>query len=341
MLKLLLNRYLKIGIFFFILVGVSGCGYLSKEKEYPIIGSINPPFDFGGEKAPAKVISRQDRFKKMPVPASGFITVQKGDTLHSIVNRYNVTPFKLISQNDLQAPFELIEGQVLKIVPRNTHTVRLGDSLFSISKQYSINQFEIAQLNELEEPFELYVGQTLQLPESKDFSIFMMETPKEPVLAIEIKPGTPAVVMSQKNVKSLNEKKFFVAPKLAVGDQFNWPLTGEIINRFGPAERGIHNDGVDIVAKFGADIQTTAPGTVAYIGIGLKSFGTLILVKHDGGMISAYAHLSEVLVSEGDVLSSGQVIGKVGQTGRVETPTLHFEIRQNRTPIDPASIIEL
>ncbi len=131
-----------------------------------------------------------------------------------------------------------------------------------------------------------------------------------------------------------------MAPKLAAGDSFNWPLSGQIIKPFGLAERGVHNDGVDIAASFGSDIQTTAPGTVAYIGTGLKSFGTLILVKHDGGIISAYAHLSEVLVNEGDVLSSGQIIGRVGQTGRVGSPTLHFEIRQNRTPIDPASVIK-
>ena len=57
-------------------------------------------------------------------------------------------------------------------------------------------------------------------------------------------------------------------------------------------------------------------------------------------MISAYAHLSDVVVQEGDILSSGQVIGKVGQTGRAEAPTLHFEIRQNRTPIDPSTVIK-
>ena len=340
MLKLTKNKYVIISTYFALFLGFYGCGNLSTEKEYPLIGSINLPFGVAEQKEPAIVTSRQDRFKKTPVPASGFITVQKGDTLYSLVNRYDVTPYKLISQNDLKVPFELSEGQVLKIVPRNTHIVRLGDSLFSISKKYSVNQFEIAQLNELEEPYELQVGQILQLPESKDFSVFLMETPEEQVLAIEIEPETRAVILNEQNLAGVTERKFFVAPKLAAGDQFNWPLSGQVINRFGPAERGIHNDGVDIVTNFGADIQTTAPGTVAYIGTGLKSFGTLILVKHDGGMISAYAHLSEVLVKEGDILSSGQVIGKVGQTGRVEKPTLHFEIRQNRTPIDPASIIK-
>lgn len=339
MLKSPLNIFFFIGISFFILIGFFGCSNLPAEKHYPVIGNINIPFGTGEEKEPAIVVSRQDSFEKSPVPASGLIIVQKGDTLYSIVNRYDVTPYNLISQNELKDPFELIEGQVLKIIPRNTHIVRLGDSLFSISKQYSVNQFEIAQLNELKEPYELQVGQILQLPDSKDFSVFLMEKPDERVVAIETKPETPAITLNEQDLSDLPEKKFFVAPKLAAGDAFNWPLSGQIVNSFGPAERGIHNDGVDIAAKFGADIKTTAPGTVAYIGFGLKSFGTLILVKHEGGVISAYAHLSEVLVNEGDVLSSGQIIGKVGRSGRVETPTLHFEIRQNRTPIDPANII--
>lgn len=340
MINFMLKYFFIISIYFSLLVSFYGCGNLSTEKEYPLIGTINVPFGNLEEKEPAIVISRQDRFKKMPVPASGFITVQKGDTLYSIVNRYDVTPYKLISENNLKVPFELSEGQLLKVVPRNIHIVRLGDSLFSISKQYSVNQFEIAQLNELGEPYELQVGQILQLPESKDFSVFLLETPEKQALAIEIEPENTAIIPNDENLESTAENKFFVAPKLLSGDAFNWPLSGQIINSFGPAERGIHNDGIDIAANFGADIQTTAPGTVAYIGTGLKSFGTLILVKHDGGIISAYAHLSEVLVNEGDILSSGQIIGKVGQTGRVKTPTLHFEIRQNRTPIDPESIIK-
>ena len=87
-------------------------------------------------------------------------------------------------------------------------------------------------------------------------------------------------------------------------------------------------------------MSTAAPGTVAYIGENLKSFGTLVLVKHDGGYITAYAHLDSVSVAEGDVVSSGQVLGQVGQTGRVTSPQLHFEVRLSRQPINPHDIIK-
>ena len=108
---------------------------------------------------------------------------------------------------------------------------------------------------------------------------------------------------------------------------------------FGPAERGVHHDGVKISAPFGTLVTTSAPGTVAFVGTELKRFGTLVLVKHEGGYITAYAHLDVLSVKEGDVLSVGTVIGQVGTTGYVDTPQLHFEIRKSRTPINPRELI--
>ena len=151
--KSVLNTHLFIFIPLTLIIGFSGCSSVTSERKLPVIGDINFPFVSEDKKVPAIVINRQDQFQKLPVPPSGFVTVQKGDTIYSIVNRYNVTPYKLISENNLKAPFDLVEGQVLKIISRNTHTVRLGDSLFSISKQYSVNQFEIAQLNAIKEPY--------------------------------------------------------------------------------------------------------------------------------------------------------------------------------------------
>jgi len=101
----------------------------------------------------------------------------------------------------------------------------------------------------------------------------------------------------------------------------------------------VHNDGIDILAAAGTPVSVIAPGTVAYVGEGLRGFGTLVLVKHDGGYISAYAHLASASVAEGDVLSRAARIGAVGQTGSASQPMLHFEVRKGRTPIDPRSII--
>lgn len=118
-----------------------------------------------------------------------------------------------------------------------------------------------------------------------------------------------------------------------------WPVRGEVITEFGPAARGLHNDGINIAAVAGADVLAAANGTVAFIGREIKSFGTLILIKHKDGVITAYAHLDSVLIKEGDVVEGGQKIATVGQTGKVDSPQLHFEIRKARQPIDPRTLI--
>ena len=100
----------------------------------PVTERVDVPFASKARNLPATIINQQKRFEKLPVPSSGFITVGEGDTLFVLANRYDVTPFKIISENKLEAPFKLMVGQVLKLVPRNTHLVRLGDSLFSIAE---------------------------------------------------------------------------------------------------------------------------------------------------------------------------------------------------------------
>jgi len=168
----------------------------------------------------------------------------------------------------------------------------------------------------------------LQLPMSLDFSVLDSGVPDG---------ASPAVAVAVPTQPSQPRKKF-VAPKLGAGG-FSWPVEGEIITEFGPSARGVHNDGVNIAADMGAPVTVSANGTVAFVGDNIKNFGKLVLVKHDGGIITAYAHLDSISVSEGDVLAAGDSIGNVGATGRVDRPQLHFEIRKSRQPIDPRSLI--
>jgi len=260
------------------------------------------------------------------VPANGVINVRAGDSLYDIAARYQVTPQSIIQENNLVAPFTLRTGQSLKITPPRTHIVRFGDSVNLISQRYAVSPYQLAQLNNLDAPFELTVGQRLQLPMSLDFSVLDSGVPDgaSPAVAVPTQPSQP--------------RKKFVAPKLGAGG-FSWPVEGEIITEFGPSARGVHNDGVNIAADMGAPVTVSANGTVAFVGDNIKNFGKLVLVKHDGGIITAYAHLDSISVSEGDVLAAGDSIGNVGTTGRVDRPQLHFEIRKSRQPIDPRSLI--
>ena len=262
------------------------------------------------------------------VPPSGVIYVRSGDSLYDIAARYRVIPQSIILENNLLAPFTLRTGQSLKVNPPRTHIVRFDDSINLISQRYAISPYQLAQLNNLNAPFELTVGQKLQLPLSLDFSVLDGGVPAGASQAVAVSvPTQPS-----------QPPKAFVAPKLGVGG-FSWPVEGKIITEFGPSARGVHNDGVNIVAESGAPVIVSANGTVAFVGDNIKNFGKLVLVKHDGGIITSYAHLDVISVSEGDVLAAGDAIGRVGSTGRVDRPQLHFEIRKSRQPIDPRRLI--
>ena len=108
---------------------------------------------------------------------------------------------------------------------------------------------------------------------------------------------------------------------------------------FGSTASGARNDGINIATTQGAPIHASASGTVTYAGDELKAYGNLVLIKHAGNYTTAYAHAERLVVSRGDFVARGQVIGYTGQTGDVTSPQLHFEIRSNTTPVNPRSYL--
>lgn len=129
-------------------------------------------------------------------------------------------------------------------------------------------------------------------------------------------------------------------PRVADASQsFRWPLAGKIVLDYGAAESGERNDGINIAAASGTPVHASAAGTVSYCGNELKGFGNLVLIRHDNGYITAYAHVGSILVNRGDSVAAGQVIATTGATGDVASPQLHFEIRQGVRPVNPRSML--
>ena len=120
-----------------------------------------------------------------------------------------------------------------------------------------------------------------------------------------------------------------------VAPLFTWPVSGQIISTFGPAAGGTHNDGINIAAPEGTTVVAAEGGTVAYAGNELRGFGNLLLIKHDGGWVTAYAHNQVLLVKKGDRVRRGQAIARIGSTGGVASPQLHFELRSGTKAVDP------
>jgi murein DD-endopeptidase MepM/ murein hydrolase activator NlpD len=120
---------------------------------------------------------------------------------------------------------------------------------------------------------------------------------------------------------------------------FLWPVKGRVLTAYGSKTDGTHNDGINIGAPKGAAVQAADAGVVAYTGNELRGYGNLILVKHPNGWITAYAHCDLILVKRGEKVARGQVIARVGSTGNVAEPQLHFELRRGNRPVDPREFL--
>jgi murein DD-endopeptidase MepM/ murein hydrolase activator NlpD len=121
--------------------------------------------------------------------------------------------------------------------------------------------------------------------------------------------------------------------------RFIWPVKGKITREFGIKGTTKH-DGIDIFAPKGTPIRSSDSGKVLYSGKEIRGYGNIVVIRHREGFITVYAHNQRNTVSEGMRVTRGQIIGKVGNTGRASTPHLHFEIRKNNRPIDPRRLLD-
>ena len=112
-------------------------------------------------------------------------------------------------------------------------------------------------------------------------------------------------------------------------------LKSKVMSRYGNKPGGLKNEGINIAVPEGTSIRAAEGGVVAYAGNELKGYGNLVLIRHPGGYVTAYAHAKELFVKRGDKIERGAVIAKAGQTGSVSSPQLHFEVRKGATALDP------
>ena len=118
---------------------------------------------------------------------------------------------------------------------------------------------------------------------------------------------------------------------------FEWPVEGIFFSKFGP-RRGRHHDGIDVSAPAGTPIKAAADGKVVFSGR-FCGYGNMILLRHDNGYFTAYAHNRANLVDKGEKVAQGEVIAEVGRTGRTTGNHLHFEVRRGRKAMDPLSFL--
>lgn len=267
--------------------------------------------------------------------------VRPGDTLSEIAEECGLTTADLANANGLYPPYELLAGQELTFPRPSSHTVRRGENLYRIGLRYNINYLDLAAHNGIAAPYAIEVGQEIRIPNGRVRTVSL-----EPPAVRDTPPRRPATRETPLTVESADppprrEPPASSPPPVASGPvSFQWPIQGAILSTFGPKPDGRRNDGINIAADEGDSVRAAAGGTVVYAGGELQGYGELVLIRHEGGWVTAYAHNSRLLVAEGDRVEPGQLIAEAGSTGSVDTSQVHFEIRRGVIPEDPVGHLQ-
>jgi lipoprotein NlpD len=209
--------------------------------------------------------------------------------------------------------------------PEGFYAVKRGDTLYSIALEHGHDYREVAQWNSLDDPTRLRVGQVLRVKPPAQPAVVVgagrpgsriesrpLETPK-PVAA------APAAPPEQKPAVAREQPLLEAAPLT-----FAWPVKGKVVAGFAePRQKGI-----DIEGRSGDAVIAAAAGRVTYVGSGIPGLGKLIVIKHDQGYITVYAHNKDILVKEQQSVTRGQKIAELGDK-------LHFQIRKGAAAVDP------
>lgn len=245
----------------------------------------------------------------------------------------------------------------------SSHVVTSGQTLSSLSRQYGVPRGALAAANGLDINAPVQIGQSITIPAGGTAAPVVAAAPKpaatpvKPAPTLAAAPTTavtpvaaqaskttavasaPIAAPTEPKAQTIAAVKASETPddvRADSGVQFRWPVRGRVISGFGPKPGGQQNEGINISVPEGTSVKAAEDGVVAYAGSELKGYGNLVLIKHADGWVTAYANNSALDVKKGDTVKRGQVIAKAGQTGNVNTPQVHFEIRKGSQPVDPS-----
>lgn len=297
--------------------------------------------------------------------------VKPGDSLGSIANLYRVSVETIMSFNGLtstvihpgdriKVPYTTATGGIAELAPKpppgfRTHTLARGENLSVVAARYGITinaivgaNPDISSLDRLPAGIELLIppseGLVITLEEGENFMELLERYALDPLEVLRVNQITsPKDLTAGRMVFLPGVEPTRALERLmqvrAEENRYIWPLHGRITSYFGRRNLGMGTSsfhrGIDIAAPMGTQIVAARAGTVIYSGWSNRGYGNLIKIRHHGGAETWYAHQSRNLVSVGQWVEQGQVIGLVGSTGLSTGPHLHFEIHENGRAIDP------
>lgn len=212
------------------------------------------------------------------------------------------------------------------------YTVRQGDTLLRIGLDHGQSARDLARWNNLDNPNLIETGQVLRVaPPPQEVAVARAANPA--VSAPTAQPASAATTTKPAATGPANTS----ASATTEGDDpiaFQWPVRGPLIAGFDEAK----NKGLDIAGKAGDPVLAAADGKVVYAGSGLRGYGNLIILKHNNTYLTAYAHNQALLVKEEQTIKRGQKIAEMGNSD-ADQVKLHFEIRRQGKPVDPAKYL--
>jgi lipoprotein NlpD len=235
--------------------------------------------------------------------------------------------------------------------PDGFYVVKRGDTLYSIALDHGADYREVAQWNGLDDATKINVGQLLRVqpPQDRGTQVGAARVPgrieSRPIDAVpqaqaqgqgdgatRTEPKAVRLPYSKENAALVSREGAAEAKGDAKADTggFVWPAKGKVIAGFSEPR----SKGIDIDGKAGDPVVAAAAGRVTYIGTGIPGLGKLVVIKHDNGFITVYAHNREILVKEHQAVARGEKIAELGATD-ADRPKLHFQIRKGSAPVDP------
>jgi len=243
-------------------------------------------------------------------------TVQTGDTISSIAEKFGVSIDTILWENDLTQTSKIKPGQLIRIlsVTGVSHKVQKGDTVYSIAKKYDASPQAIVDFpyNTFvnDETFELAIGDVIIVPDG-------------------VKPNVQPVAPRARNIITPN------AGAVTALGVFVWPTNGTITQRF-----SWYHPGVDIANRAMPNVLAADAGTVIFAGWDSTGYGNMIIIDHGNGYKTRYGHLSKIYVVAGQTVNRGAAIGRMGSTGHSTGPHLHFEIYRGGGRINPLSALQ-
>jgi murein DD-endopeptidase MepM/ murein hydrolase activator NlpD len=277
------------------------------------------------------------------------IVVANGETLDTISGRYGVPAAALLSANGLSNASEVKSGThlVVPVYHADGHAVAGAESEKAAKKRdKDVADADLpksakskAKDKEKEKASAKADNAAKDAEKSASESKGAAVAEAEPSKSSEAKKPavdkTPTGNLESGASQSKTPLTGAQADAAGTEPEFRWPARGRIIQGF----KAGGNDGINISVPAGTSVRAAESGTVVYSGDGLKGYGNLVLIKHPNGFVTAYGNNGELDVKRGETVKRGQVIAKSGDTGNVNSPQLHFELRKGSTPVDPTSYL--